>query len=85
MLREYFRDETLDACSFDLAWQVERTLSNGEHDRGAIRRSIVHMRRVIDIKNLMKKIGPDGHDYVWLGYKYLCRIKRSEPGENKFD
>ena len=80
-LLEHLRDKGRDACPLDVAWQLEETLSNAEHNRGAIRRSILHMRRVLAIKSRTPGVNPDGHDYVWLGYKYLCRVKRWEPGE----
>ena len=77
---EYLRDH-IDHYSLALAWKVEETLSNAEHTRGALRQSIRHMRRSIAIRTLTTDSKPDGHSYVWLGYKYFCRTKRPEQGE----
>jgi hypothetical protein len=58
-------------------WKVETLLSNAEHTRGRMRKSIYHMKRVLYLK---ENFGDDttsvADDLVWLGYKYLSLVKR---------
>jgi len=60
-----------------LRWEVEALLSNAEHTRGRMRRSIHHMKKVLYLK---KFFGDDSthiaDDLVWIGYKYLSLAKR---------
>jgi len=62
-----------------LACLVEDLLGHTAHTRGHLHRAIRHTENVIHIKRGAFEATESAPDIVWLGYEYLCLLKRPNP------
>lgn len=60
----------------ELSWQVENLLGHTKHTWGDLKGAIEHTKNVIKIKSSSLGDSSTAEERVWLGYEYLCLLKR---------